>query len=250
MADTRSIDDLVTDCGDAEPVRPFAGALRQCADKGEMAVIAELKRKSPSKGVLASDLDPILVAEQYRAGGAACMSVLTDVDFFGGSVADLQVARAACGLPVIRKDFTVSANDVADARLMGADCVLLIVAALDDAELATFAQVARIVKIDALFEIHDEPELERALRAGASLVGVNQRDLVTFEVDHVRAERMAAKIPDSCVKVAESGVRDAADAQRLHDAGFHAVLVGETLMRAENPASVVLALRGIASRAE
>ena len=136
-----------------------------------MAVISEIKRRSPSKGDLAIGLDPVRLAQQYEAGGAACLSVLTDVEFFGGSVADLQTARAACGLPVLRKDFTVSSHDVCDARIMGADCVLLIAAALDQSELVSFLDLARRIGIDALVEIHDEPELQRAIDAGADLIG-------------------------------------------------------------------------------
>ena len=146
-------------------------------------MISEVKRRSPSKGDLFADLDATALARTYEAGGASCLSVLTDVDWFGGSVEDLQAARAAVSLPVIRKDFTVDPRDVVDARLMGADCVLLIAAALDDAQLSDFHALAKQVGLDALIEIHDERELERALVVGGDLVGVNQRDLVTFEVD-------------------------------------------------------------------
>ncbi|MEZ5343437.1 MAG: indole-3-glycerol phosphate synthase TrpC [Acidimicrobiales bacterium] len=169
--------------------------------------------------------------------------MLTDVDFFGGSVADLQQARSAVSLPVLRKDFTVSANDVVDARLMGADCVLLIVAALDDVELMDFHQLALDVGLDVLVETHDELEVERALSVGATLIGVNQRDLVTFEVDTERAVRVGASLPDGVIRVAESGVRGPDDARLLHAAGYHAVLVGETLVRANDPAGAVRALR-------
>jgi indole-3-glycerol phosphate synthase len=233
---------LLAQAAAAPPARGFASALRR-ADG--LAVIAEVKRRSPSKGDLQPDLDPVELAKRYEEGGASCLSVLTDLEFFGGSAADLQAARAAVSLPVLRKDFTVSVNDVLDARIMGADCVLLIAAALNDAELGGYASIAREVGIDALFEIHDEAELDRVLACGALLVGVNQRDLVTFEVDHARAERLAGRIPGTCIKVAESGVRDAADAQRLRDAGYDAVLVGETLVRAADPALIVRQLRGV-----
>ena len=185
-------------------------------------MIAEIKRRSPSKGDLNVGLDPADVAMTYEDGGASCLSVLTDREFFGGSPGDLKAANAVTRLPVLRKDFTVAPHDVCDARLMGADCVLLIVAALSDADLRRFHDLAGEVGLDALVEVHDEPELERALATGATLVGVNQRDLVTFEVDPARAERMAAAIPDGVVKVAESGVRDGDDARRLRDAGYHA----------------------------
>ncbi len=213
-----------------------------------LAVIAELKRRSPSKGDLAASIDPAEVASAYASGGATAMSVLTDAEHFGGSASDLAAAREASGLPVLRKDFTVSALDVCDARLMGADAVLLIVAALDDSELGDFATLAAELDLDALVEVHDEAELERALAVGADLIGVNQRDLVTFEVDTDRAERMAPNIPPSAVRVAESGVRDASDARRLAEAGYDAVLVGESLVTAADPATAVAALRSVPSR--
>jgi indole-3-glycerol phosphate synthase len=204
-----------------------------------LAVVAEVKRRSPSKGALNPDLVPSLLAKAYAEGGAAALSVLTDAEFFGGSPEDLAEARAAVDVPVLRKDFTVCEADVCDARLMGADAVLLIAAALDDAELSAFHALAVDVGLDALVEVHDEAELERALAVGATLVGVNQRDLVTFEVDHARAERMGAAIPGGVVKVAESGIRDGADARRLRDAGYDAVLVGESLVTAADAAAAV-----------
>jgi indole-3-glycerol phosphate synthase len=207
-------------------------------------VISEIKRRSPSKGDLNIGLDAAVLAGQYERGGASCLSVLTDVEFFGGSVADLQAARAACSLPVLRKDFTLSAHDVCDARIMGADCVLLIAAALSTDELVRFHRLATEVGLDVLVEIHDERELEAALAADATMVGVNQRDLVTFQVDHERALRMAGVIPDGVVKVAESGVRGRDDAAALHAAGYHAVLVGETLVTSADPADSVRLLRG------
>lgn len=200
-----------------------------------LAVIAEIKRKSPSKGDLFASLDPSVVARQYESGGASCLSVLTDQQFFGGSVADLQQASSATTLPVIRKDFTVSEFDVVDARLMGADCVLLIAAVLSANELKRFHDLATEIGLDVLIETHDESELDRTLGVGARLIGVNQRDLATFEVDHQRAERMAALIPTSAVRIAESGVRDAADAQRLRSAGYDAVLVGESIVTSGDP---------------
>jgi indole-3-glycerol phosphate synthase len=208
-----------------------------------VAVIAEVKRRSPSKGALAPDLDPAALAASYEAGGAACVSVLTDVEFFGGSPSDLAAASAGCALPVLRKDFTVDERDVLDARLMGADCVLLIVAALDDGELAAFHQLAEEVGLDALVEIHDEAELERTMAVGARLVGVNQRDLVTFQVDTARAVRMAPLMPTGVVRVAESGITGPADAAVLAEAGYHAVLVGESLVTHGTPTEAVDALR-------
>ena len=230
--DHRPVDHLVEMARQAPAPRGFTAALRDRADAGRLAVISEIKRRSPSKGDLAVDLDAARLAGVYEQAGASCLSVLTDVEHFGGSVEDLQVARSATRLPVLRKDFTVSERDVCDARIMGADCVLLIAAALSSAELFDFGELAREIGLDVLVEIHDEAELETALAAGATLIGVNQRDLVTFAVDHDRAERMAGLIPDHAVKVAESGVRGGDDARRLHGAGYHAVLVGETLVTA------------------
>lgn len=199
-----------------------------------LAVIAEIKRRSPSKGDLNAGLDAAQLARTYESCGASAMSVLTDEPHFGGSVEDLRVARASCRLPVIRKDFTVDLRDVCDARIMGADCVLLIAAALSHDEIARMHDLAVGIGLDVLVEIHDEAELDVALRIGANLIGVNQRDLVTFAVDHDRAVRMAAQMPEGVVRVAESGVRGADDAQALRRAGYHAVLVGETLVTASD----------------
>jgi len=211
----------------------------------EPAVIAEVKRRSPSRGDMAADLDPAQTAEQYTLGGAACLSVLTDVGYFGGSVDDLVAARGAVSVPVLRKDFTVDARDVCDARIMGADAVLLIVAALDNAELADFHALALEIGMDALVEVHDEAELERAVAVGARLVGVNQRDLTTFEVDSERAVRMAPLIPESVTRVAESGISGPTDASVLVNAGYHALLVGESLVTAGDRTAAIKALRGV-----
>jgi indole-3-glycerol phosphate synthase len=245
--DQRDIGAALEEAGHADPVRSFAGAIRSAVAGGEMAVISEIKRRSPSKGDLDLGLDPAAVAADYEAGGATCLSVLTDQDFFGGSAEDLQSARSACTLPVLRKDFTVSALDVCDARAMGADAVLLIVAALSDEELSRFLDVARRLTLTALVEVHDEPELARALAAGAQVVGVNQRDLRTFEVDHQRALKLGGMIPEDVVAVAESGIRDADDVRRLSDAGYQAILVGETLMRSGDRRAAVQALLGTSS---
>lgn len=240
-ADRRELDELAARAAAAPAARGFAASL---AGAGGLAVVAEVKRRSPSRGDLDPGLDPALVAADYAAGGARCLSVLTDGRFFGGSPADLAAARDACALPVLRKDFTVCAADVYDARIMGADAVLLIVAALDDAELGALHALAGAVGLDALVEVHDGEELGRALAAGAGLVGVNQRDLATFEVDRARAERLAGAIPAGVVAVAESGIRHAGDAERLAAAGYQAVLVGETLVRSADRAGAVAALAG------
>lgn len=223
--------------------RGFEAQLRGAAHKtGEMAVIAEIKRRSPSKGLLAPNLDPAALAVAYAAGGATCLSVLTDGEHFDGSASDLRTARDAVELPVLRKDFTVAALDVADARLMGADACLLIVAALSPSDLALLIGLARELGIDALVECHDEADIERAVDAGATLVGVNQRDLVTFAVDADRAERLAKLLPDHVVRVAESGVDGPKAYARLAAAGYHAVLVGEHLVRASDPTAVLQAM--------
>ena len=239
-ADRRLLSDLVEQAESTAPPRDFAGALRGSG----LMCIAEIKRRSPSKGDLDPGLQADLVAKEYATGGAACLSVLTDIAFFGGSAADLVAARQASGLPVLRKDFTVQEADVVDARLMGADAVLLIAAALSDAELQACAARAHDLGLAALVEVHDEEELARALAAGARLIGVNQRDLRTFEVDHERACALAASIPPGVVAVAESGIRDGADARRLAEAGYDAILVGELLVRAPDRPAQVRALVG------
>jgi indole-3-glycerol phosphate synthase len=240
--DRRPLEELLYAARQMPPTRGFTAALRTAA-AGELAVIAEVKRRSPSKGELAPALDAEAIARAYADGGAACLSVLTDARWFGGSAYDLATAGAAVTIPVLRKDFTVDRRDVCDARLMGADAILLIVAALDPAELVELHELARDLSLDVLLEVHDEAELERAVGVGADLIGVNQRDLVTFEVDTERAARLGAALPVDVVRVAESGIRDADDARRLADAGFHAVLVGESIVTATDPALAVTALR-------
>lgn len=239
-ADHRVLGDLVQQAEGTSAPRDFAAAL---GGHG-LSCVAEIKRRSPSKGDLDPDLQPELVAKEYVAGGAACLSVLTDTDFFGGTAADLAAARQASGLPVLRKDFTVQEADVVDGRLMGADAVLLIVAALADDELRRYAARAEELGLAAIVEVHDEDELGRALAAGSRIVGVNQRDLRTFQVDHERACALAAGIPADVLAVAESGIRGADDARRLADAGYDAILVGETLVRAEDRAGQLRDLVG------
>ena len=241
--DGRPLEDLHQAAAAAPPTRGFAAAL---AAGHRLGVIAEVKRRSPSRGELAPGLDPAALATSYHAGGAAALSVLTDAEFFGGSAADLAGARRACPLPVLRKDFTVGPRDVLDARIMGADAVLLIVAALGDRELPELVGLAAEVGLDALVEVHDGAEADRALAAGATLVGVNQRDLTTFEVDHDLARRLRSRLGHDTVTVAESGIHGPGDAQRLADAGYHAVLVGEALVTSADPAGAV---RGLAPAA-
>ena len=227
--DARKLSDLTRQAKDCQAARGFALRLKRDSEN-QLAVIAEIKRRSPSRGALNHELNPTDIAMQYRNGGASCLSVLTDEEFFGGSVSDLQQARAAVDLPVLRKDFTVSMKDICDTRIMGADCVLLIAAALSRDELHEFYEFATDLKLDSLIEVHDETELATALEIGATIIGVNQRDLKTFEVDQQRAVRMASMMPNNVIKVAESGVKTRQDAQALRGAGYNAVLVGESLV--------------------
>ncbi len=232
--DDRRTDELIERALATPEPRPFIDALR--ADG--LSVISEIKRRSPSAGDLNTQLDAVSLAQQYEAGGASCLSVLTDEQFFGGSVADLQAARQAVGIPVLRKDFTVSVNDIADARSMGADAVLLIVAALDDDELALFTRAASELSLAALIEVHDQAELERAMRLDPELVGVNQRNLHTFEIDNSLAEHLAPQL-DGVISVAESGVRTAEDATRLAQAGYDGILVGTALVTSDGPGAAI-----------
>ncbi len=211
-------------------------------------VIAEVKRRSPSRGALRSELNAPDQARDYVTGGAAMVSVLTDGPHFAGSLEDLAAVRAAVSVPLLRKDFTVSENDVLDARDAGAAAVLLIVAALGDDELARYQELARRVGLDALVEVHDEAEAARARDLGASLVGVNQRDLRTFSVDPERAARVAASLPTDCVRVCESGLATPADVRRAADAGFDAVLVGEAFVTADDPVGAVRAFASVTRR--
>ncbi len=224
----------------AGPTRGFAQAVQARALAGHSAVIAEVKKASPSKGLLRDPFVPQDIARSYEAGGACCLSVLTDVDFFQGSPAYLQQARAACTLPVLRKDFMVDAYQIWEARAMGADCVLLIAACLGDAQLQEFEDLALSLDLSVLVEVHDETEFERALRLKSPLLGVNNRNLRTFEVDLQTSVRLRAACPADKVLVTESGVATSADVRDLRAHGIHAFLVGEAFMRASEPG---LALR-------
>ena len=199
-------------------VRGFAAALARRIAAGEAAVIAEVKKASPSKGLIRPDFDPAAIARSYEAGGAACLSVLTDVDFFQGGDAHLQQARMACALPVLRKDFIVDAYQVHEARVLGADCVLLIVAALDDAQLADYAALADGLGMDVLLEVHDIDELERALQVPARLLGVNNRDLRSFEVSLDTTFGLRGAVPPDRILVTESGIATRAHVQRMREA--------------------------------
>jgi indole-3-glycerol phosphate synthase len=221
--------------------RDFAAALRR--PDGTLALIAELKRRSPSKGDLAPDLDPALTAKAYEEGGAAALSVLTDRAYFGGSIDDLRAARDATALPALRKDFTIADIQLYEARAVGADAVLLIVAAFrDDAYLRDLHDLARDLGLAVLVETHDASEVERALAAGATIVGVNSRSLHTFAEDLGVAVALADQLPRDVIAVAESAVRTPDDAARVAGAGFDAVLVGEALVRCDDPTALVRSL--------
>jgi indole-3-glycerol phosphate synthase len=225
-------------------LRPFAAALQQRAAAQQPAVIAEVKKASPSKGVLREHFVPAEIAARYEHGGAACLSVLTDERFFQGSVAFLQQARAACALPVLRKDFTVDAYQVFEARAIGADAVLLIAAILDDAQLADLEATALALGLAVLVEVHDAAELERALRLRTPLVGINNRDLRSFEVSLRTTLDLLPRIPAGRLPVTESGILAPADVRLMRDAGVHAFLVGEAFMRAPDPGQALAALFG------
>jgi indole-3-glycerol phosphate synthase len=221
------------------PARDFRAALRT----NSPAIIAEIKKASPSKGVLSEDFDPESIARTYAKGGAAALSVLTDREFFQGSLADLEGARAACKIPVLRKDFTIDEFHVIEAAAHGADAILLIAAVLDKSELRRFRELAATFGMAALVEVHDGDELDEALESGAEIVGVNNRNLSTFEVTLETSLRLVAKIPSSVIKVSESGIHSGADVQKLTEAGFDAFLVGEHLMKSGDPAAALKALR-------
>ncbi|MGV8942553.1 indole-3-glycerol phosphate synthase TrpC [Thermomonas sp.] len=223
----------------APPPRGFADAIASRIAKGESAVIAEIKKASPSKGVIRADFNPAAIARSYEIGGAACLSVLTDVDFFQGSDTYLQQARAACALPVLRKDFVVDAYQLYESRLLGADCVLLIAAALDDGQLSEFAFIADQLGMDVLVEVHDLDELERSLPVPARLLGINNRNLRTFEVSLDNTLALKDSVPADRVLVTESGILVPADVALMRDAGVHAFLVGEAFMRAPDPGSAL-----------
>ncbi len=235
----RPLDEVQEAARSAPAPRPFAAALSRA---GRVNVIAEHKRRSPSRGAIREDLAPADVARGYEAAGAAALSVLTDEPFFGGRLEHLVEARAATRLPVLRKDFVVDPWQMWEARAAGADATLLIVAALDDDQLRQLLALATEVGLDALVEVHDRGELDRALGAGARIVGVNNRNLKTMEVSLATAVSLCPSIPDGVVKVAESGIRTGEDVRRLQEAGFDAFLVGERLMSAREPGPALRSL--------
>jgi indole-3-glycerol phosphate synthase len=227
--------DLAGRLGGASRVRGFGDALRARIAAGQPAIIAEIKKASPSKGVMRADFRPVDIARSYAAGGAACLSVLTDVEFFQGADQYLQEARNACVLPVLRKDFTIDAYQVYEARALGADCILLIVAALDDAALHDLTALATRLGMDVLVEVHDGAELDRALATSATLIGVNNRNLRTFETRLETTLGLRERIPADRLLITESGIHTRADVLRMRSAGVDAFLVGEAFMRAQDP---------------
>ena len=232
-------------CADAFPVRDLAGALRGRATVG---LIAEIKRRSPGAGSIRPNLDPASLACGYERAGAAAVSVLTDGPWFGGSLSDLEAVRAAVGVPVLRKDFTLVEEQVLEARVAGADAVLLIVRILDDVQLRHLREVAESVGMTALVEVHGPVELQRALRCGARVVGINNRDLTTFRTTLNTSFELLNGIPADIVVVSESGIRTANEVDRLGREGVHAVLVGETLLRQPDPVAAARALAGRSRR--
>jgi indole-3-glycerol phosphate synthase len=243
------LDAVIEAAREADSPRGFVAALRDRIAAGLPAVIAEAKKASPSKGVLRPHFDPAEIARSYARGGAACLSVLTDVDFFQGSDDYLQAARAACDLPVLRKDFVVDPYQVWEARALGADCILLIAACLDDDRLAALSELAAELGMAALIEVHDGAELERALRVDNPMVGINNRDLRSFEVSLDTTLGLLDRIPDDRLVVTESGILAPADVALMRRHGVHAFLVGEAFMRAAEPGERLAELFGGAGNA-
>lgn len=233
---------LVDGIADLPPGRGFTDALAAKLEAGLPAVVAEIKKASPSKGVLREDFRPAEIAVSYERGGAACLSVLTDEEFFQGSDADLRQARAASNLPVIRKDFIIDPYQIHEARAIGADCILLIVACLDDRKLGTLGDLAASLDLDVLVEVHDANELKRALAVPGRLIGINNRDLRTFQVNLETTIRLLDAVPDDRILVTESGIHTREDVTRMRGQGIHSFLVGEAFMRAEEPGEMLAEL--------
>lgn len=223
--------------------RPFARAVDR--GPGELGLIAEVKKASPSAGVIAANFDPLDIARQYEAAGAHALSVLTDEQFFQGKLAYLSQIRQEVGLPLLRKDFIIHEVQIAEAAVAGADAILLIVAALEQERLQALYEEAMLLQLDVLVEVHTGEELERALDIGAELIGINNRNLATFEVDLKTTEELSEEVPDGVILVCESGLKTADDTRRAFDAGCNAILVGESLMRTDDIATQVRALLGV-----
>lgn len=228
----------------ASPPRGFGARLGAAVEAGRAGVIAEIKRASPSRGVLRTDFDPAAIAASYAVNGASCLSVLTDRDFFQGAASHLKAARAACDLPVLRKDFVIDPYQIYEARALGADCILLIVAALGDPSLRELAALAMELGMDVLVEAHNAEELDRALALDGALVGINNRDLRTFVTDLDTTLALVASVPQGRLLITESGIHSPADVARMRAGGVHAFLVGEAFMRAEDPGARLAQLFG------
>lgn len=226
---------LIEICNDLPDTRGFVAALQRKISEGLPAVIAEIKKASPSKGVIRGNFIPTEIAQSYASAGAACLSVLTDVDFFQGSDAYLLQAHDACSLPILRKDFIVEEYQIYESRALGADCILLIAAALNDDQLRNYAQLARMLQMDVLVEVHDAQELQRALQIDVTMIGINNRNLRSFEVNLQTTITLKKKIPDNMLIVTESGILARADVQLMQSNGVNAFLVGEAMMRAQDP---------------
>ena len=238
----RSLSELQSICADLSPARDFAGALNQRAAATSDAVIAEVKRASPSAGIIREDFDPADIARSYENGGATCLSVLTDEPFFQGHADYLVAARNACRLPVLRKDFIIDPWQVWETRALGADALLLIVAALDDGALSDLSSLGRELGLSVLVEVHDEQELRRALAVPGDLVGINNRDLHRFVTDIDTTLRLAPSVPPDRLVISESGIHEPADVQRLQAGGISAFLIGEAFMRQPDPGQALARL--------
>lgn len=230
-----SLDELSSGIDDSPPPRGFVNAIKNTIADGRAAVIAEAKKASPSKGVMREDFDIVQIAKSYEAGGATCMSVLTDKDFFQGSDEYLKQAREACNLPLIRKDFIIDPYQVLEARIMGADCILLIVAALQDTQMRELAELATELQLDVLVEVHDAEELQRALPLNLTLVGINNRNLRTFETSLDTTTGLLGQIPEDRIVVTESGIHTIEDVQFMRQHDVNTFLVGEAFMREAEP---------------
>lgn len=237
-----SMSEMRDNAAGARAPRGFANAMARQLSKGQAAVIAEIKKASPSKGVIRDPFDPAAIARSYEQGGATCLSVLTDADFFQGSETALQTAQAACSLPVIRKDFLIDSYQIAEARGIGADCVLLIAAALADEQLELLHSEAVAYGMDVLVEVHDAKELARVLHLSPMLLGINNRNLRTFDVSLDTTIELLGEVPEGAMLITESGILERADVARMREAGVHSFLIGEAFMRADDPGDALRAM--------